>query len=326
MTVKTIFSSATYAADLFSEFKAIFSDGTFNGLGVAAHSPNGLSVDVVAGGAIKSGMFLISDAQVNVTITPNGSGYNRIDVIAADMDNITLVAVPGTPNSAPTAPNLTGNKLALAQVFVGNGVSVINTGNITDVRIPSYQVNDLAFVQSFGIGAGAAVCVDANALSLSSASGNYNVAAGCANLPSGEVAGTLIHIGRDGRPSQIFQGYANNTFWFRSYSSGGWSTWANAMSAMPTTLPLKNAVVTGSIKTFALACADGLTAFKTTAGISDVPTSKGALDYSFGHVYGSGNYKTILITSRTTGIVHTNLTVDGSTWLGWNAYTAVAAT
>jgi hypothetical protein len=324
MTVKTIFSSATYAADLFSEFKAIFSDGTFNGLGVAAHSPNGLSVDVVAGGAIKSGMFLISDAQVNVTITPNGSGYNRIDVIAADMDNITLVAVPGTPNSAPTAPNLTGNKLALAQVFVGNGVSVINTGNITDVRIPSYQVNDLTYVQSFGLGAGPQVCTDANALSMSGATGFYNIGSRCDNVPT--TNGTLIHIGRDGRPTQLYIDYQTNIMYTRAYAPSAWSSWTAVMTAMPTTLPLKSAVVTGSIKTFALACADGMTAFKTTAGISDVPSSKGALDYSFGHVYGSGNYKTILITSRTTGIVHTNLTVDGSTWLGWNAYTAVAAT
>lgn len=142
MTIKVNFSSGSYsAADVVNEFAALFSDGVLNGGLVAAHSPNNLSVDVPDLKAIKAGLFMNNDAIVTVPITSNVSGYGRIDVIAADMDNGTIVAVAGTPSSSPTVPTLTGNKVALANIAVGNNVSVINSGNITDVRSYARSVN-----------------------------------------------------------------------------------------------------------------------------------------------------------------------------------------
>lgn len=137
MTVKINFlQGGSYnAADLVAQFGALFTDGMLSGGSVAAHSPANLSVDVAALKCLKAGLFMNSDAAINVPIGANTSGYNRIDVIAADLDNQTIVAVQGTPSSSPTAPILTGNKIALCQVLVGNNVSVINTGNITDVRV-----------------------------------------------------------------------------------------------------------------------------------------------------------------------------------------------
>lgn len=313
-----------YAADLVAQFKALFSDGVCSGMGVAAHVANNMSVDVSIGNAIKAGLFLNSDSLYNVLITNNTSGNPRIDVIAADMDNSSIIAVPGSPASSPTAPVLTGNKIALFNVYVGNNVSVINSGNLTDVRLSAFQANMKAYINGYGLGAGPSALTDASSLSAYGDTGFYNVGA-IPNVPE-STGGVLIHMGRDGRPCQIFQGYANNTMWIRAYGSGGWSSWAPVLTVMASTLPLKNAGVTSSIFTFALSCPDGLTPFKTTAGISGCPTSKGMLDYSFGHIYASGNYKTIEIISRTTGIIHTNMTTDGSTWIGWTAYTAVVPT
>jgi hypothetical protein len=136
MTIKTNFTTGSYnAVDLVNQFGALFTDGVCSGGTVTAHSPANLSVDVAPAKTMKSGLFMNSDAVVNVAIGANTSGYNRIDVIACDLDNNNIVAVQGTPSSSPTAPILTNNKLALYQVLVGNNVSVIDQANITDVRI-----------------------------------------------------------------------------------------------------------------------------------------------------------------------------------------------
>jgi hypothetical protein len=159
MTKKTYFLAGNYYfADLANLFAGLFTDGVLTGFNVAAHSPANLSVDVPLGKAVKSGLVMYSDATENVLIGTNTSGYPRIDVIACDMDNNSIIAVPGTPASSPTVPVLTGNKVALARVLVGNNVSVINTANITDMRVYSQSVNadkleawrsDLAFTNSW---------------------------------------------------------------------------------------------------------------------------------------------------------------------------------
>ena len=140
MTIKTSFVQAgSYdAADLVNEFNALFTDGvaktTDGGLAVTALGTPNLSVNVAPGSALRVGLFLNSNSIENVVITANTSGYNRYDVIVADLDNNVITSVLGTPTSSPTVPVLTGNKVALANVLVGNNVSVINTVNITDAR------------------------------------------------------------------------------------------------------------------------------------------------------------------------------------------------
>ena len=159
MTKKTYFLAGNYYfADLANLFAGLFTDGVLTGFDVAAHSPANLSVDVAIGKAVKSGLVMYSDAIENVLIGTNTSGYPRIDVIACDMDNNNIIAVQGTPASSPTIPVLTGNKVALKMVLVGNNVSVINDANITDMRIYAQAVNedkyedwryDLAFTNSW---------------------------------------------------------------------------------------------------------------------------------------------------------------------------------
>ena len=136
MSIKTNFlQDGSYnAADLVNQFAALFTDGMLNGGLVIAHSPANLSVDVPALKCLKAGLFLINDAIVNVPIVANTSGYNRIDLVVADLDNNTITTVQGTASSSPTVPIFTDNKVAIAQILVGNNVSVINQINITDIR------------------------------------------------------------------------------------------------------------------------------------------------------------------------------------------------
>lgn len=149
MTIRTNFvQSGTYsAADIVEEFRALFTDGiakvSDGVLAVTALATPNLSVNVAPGSAIKSGLFLNNSAIVNVIITANISGYNRYDVIVADMDNNVITSVLGTPSSSPTVPILTGNKVDLATVLVGNNASVINTANITDTRDQVYAGSNI---------------------------------------------------------------------------------------------------------------------------------------------------------------------------------------
>lgn len=145
MTIKTnFFDNGSYTpTDLINEKVALLADGVYGiSLGdflVSEDSPANLSVGVAVGDALKNGYYIKSDAVVNVLITANTSGFNRKDIIVLNVDTTskitTIIAVAGTPNGSPTAPIPTANQLNIAEVFVGNNVSVINTANITDKRV-----------------------------------------------------------------------------------------------------------------------------------------------------------------------------------------------
>lgn len=144
MTIKTnYFDGNSYAAvDAVAPWAALLTDGIFGtssgDLNVLAHSPANLSVDIQPGQGLKNGYFFNSDSIANVPIAANTSGYNRIDLIVANVDITnkvtTFTTVQGTPSSSPTAPLPNANQLVLAQAYVGNNVSVINQSNVTDVR------------------------------------------------------------------------------------------------------------------------------------------------------------------------------------------------
>lgn len=144
MSIKTnYFDGQTYtAADDVAPWAALLADGTFGvdtgGLNVLASSPADLNVNVQPGKGIKNGYFVNSDSVVSVPIVANTSGYNRIDSIVIKIDSTnkitSIIAVQGIPSSSPTVPVLSSNQLLLANVLVGNNVSVINQNVITDAR------------------------------------------------------------------------------------------------------------------------------------------------------------------------------------------------
>jgi hypothetical protein len=165
MTVKTNFAQATsyMAIDLVNQFNALFTDGVINmTLGVTANSVANMSVNVAAGSSLMNGLFLNNDTIINLLITSNSSGYNRIDLVVADMDLNKIWVLVGTANASPVAPTITGNQVALAQILVGNSVSTITTANITDVRVnidfcnASARYGNISVKMSDGGGAGIA--------------------------------------------------------------------------------------------------------------------------------------------------------------------------
>ena len=133
-------STINTASDFIAPWAALLSDGVFKStdFAVSADSPADLAVSVAAGNAIKNGYFVRSDAAQTVSIAANTSGYNRIDIIVLQADDSAMATalkdVQGTASSSPTPPTLLSNQLPLAQVTVGNNVSVINSSAITDMR------------------------------------------------------------------------------------------------------------------------------------------------------------------------------------------------
>jgi hypothetical protein len=142
MSIKTNFfdGNSVAAADLIAPWAAMLANGVFGATDFAAsaENPADLAVSVAIGRAVKDGHFIRSDAAEKVPISANTSGYNRIDVVALQVDDTnkatTLTVVQGTPSSSPTVPILQSNQLPLAQVSVGNNVSVIDSSAITDIR------------------------------------------------------------------------------------------------------------------------------------------------------------------------------------------------
>lgn len=150
MAIKTNFfdgGSGYTAADFINEIKSILADGVFKvksgSLMVNADAPADLTVNVMPGTAVKNGYFINSDSIIKVQITANTSGYNRIDNIVLDVDTdskvTTFKAIQGIPSSSPVPSVLTDNQLLLAEIIVGNNVSVLNQNVITDKRISPFR-------------------------------------------------------------------------------------------------------------------------------------------------------------------------------------------
>lgn len=71
---------------------------------------------------------------------------------------------------------------------------------------------------------------DLNNLSLNSGSGFYGTNASTLNTPSAVTGdGSVIHIARDSRPSQIFTHYATNRIFTRGYNGTSWNAWSEIM-------------------------------------------------------------------------------------------------
>lgn len=148
MTIKVNFKpNESYGQpDMINMFGALFSDGVSQGLQVVAHSPASLNIDVQSGSLMKNGYFFFNDITVTVPITTNTSGYSRIDTLCADIDSESFVVVQGIPSSSPVQPTVTGNKFPLANITIGNNVSVLNQNVITTVAPPNeFRVGGLTF-------------------------------------------------------------------------------------------------------------------------------------------------------------------------------------
>lgn len=135
-----------YKADFFAEYFASFiANGVFpnpsTGLQVIAGT--GMTVNIKVGKAWIKGYYFANDADYTLQLDVADGVLKRIDRIGLRLDFLSREIVPviikGTFSSNPVAPALQRDadayELALADVFINNGVISISQGNITDQRL-----------------------------------------------------------------------------------------------------------------------------------------------------------------------------------------------
>ncbi|HEY2302999.1 MAG TPA: hypothetical protein VGH66_13965 [Acidimicrobiales bacterium] len=100
-----------------------------------------------------------SDAVATVTLTAASGSNPRIDLVTchprgADLDGGTnndfiFDFITGTPAASPAVPATPAGQVALAQIYVGTGVTSIVAGNITDVRPGFLGISNPQTVQRY---------------------------------------------------------------------------------------------------------------------------------------------------------------------------------
>jgi microcystin-dependent protein len=125
------------------------------------------SVDVAAGEAIvqgddepAQGNYLVqSDAVANVVWPAPPGSNSRIDILVLQVndptaggaagDNAVLSVVQGTPAASPTAPTIPDSALPLCQITIVASQTVINDGNIIDLRVIAGQVDNVGVMKPY---------------------------------------------------------------------------------------------------------------------------------------------------------------------------------
>lgn len=128
--------------------------GVLNELATYADS-TGMQVKVPSGAAWMVGQLVYNNAQITLAIAAANATNPRIDRVVARRDTsastITIAVTTGTPASSPVAPALLNTAtvldLELAQVLVPAAATTIASGNVTDKRAFTANV-DLESVQA----------------------------------------------------------------------------------------------------------------------------------------------------------------------------------
>lgn len=128
-------------------FATFLANGVFpkpsDGLQVIAY--DGMEVRVNVGYAFINGTAFRNPVSTSIKLATAEGAQNRIDRIVVRWDltvrDTYLAVLKGVPSAKPTATALTRNterwELALADIYVGKGVTGIRTANITDQRFNS---------------------------------------------------------------------------------------------------------------------------------------------------------------------------------------------
>lgn len=128
-------------------FATFIANGVFpkpsDGLQVIAYS--GMEIKVNAGYAFINGYAYKNPASQTITLDTAEGAQNRVDRVVVRWDlpqrDIYLAVLKGTPSAKPQATAVTRTteiwELALADIYVGKGVTAIRTANITDQRFNS---------------------------------------------------------------------------------------------------------------------------------------------------------------------------------------------
>lgn len=128
-------------------FATFLANGVFpkpsDGLQVIAH--NGMEIRVNAGQAFINGYAFRNTSSYSITLDTAEGALNRIDRVIVRWDlpqrDMYITVLKGTPSAKPVAAALTRDteiwELALADIYVGKGVTAVRTANITDQRFNS---------------------------------------------------------------------------------------------------------------------------------------------------------------------------------------------
>lgn len=136
------------AQNMTEYFEGLFSSGVVGNpttsMQVQALSTPAMAVQVLAGKAFIDGYWAKNDGAVQLPIEAANVAVPRIDAIVLRLNlneaarNITFQVITGTASDTPTAPDITRTDTIkdylLATVYVGAGVTAINSGDITDQR------------------------------------------------------------------------------------------------------------------------------------------------------------------------------------------------
>lgn len=145
--VDSKFDSVYKAEDWAWYFATFLTTGVFpkpsDGLQVIAFDK--MEIRVNAGYAFINGYAYRNRASKGITLSTAEGAMNRIDRVVIRWDlslkDIYIDVLKGTPSARPTAAALTRNteiwELALADIYVGKGVTKIQTKDITDQRFNS---------------------------------------------------------------------------------------------------------------------------------------------------------------------------------------------
>ena len=106
---------------------------------------SGMEIRVNAGYAFINGYAFRNPATLSVTLDTAEGALNRVDRVVVRWDlpqrDMYIAVLKGTPSAKPTATAVTRTteiwELALADIYVGKGVTRIQTQNITDQRFNS---------------------------------------------------------------------------------------------------------------------------------------------------------------------------------------------
>ena len=128
-------------------FATFIANGIFpkpsDGLQVIAY--NGMEIKVNAGYAFINGYAFRNPASQSITLATAEGALNRIDRVVVRWDlpqrDMYIAVLKGVPSAKPTATAITRNteiwELAIADIYVGKGVTKIQTKDITDQRFNS---------------------------------------------------------------------------------------------------------------------------------------------------------------------------------------------
>lgn len=135
------------AEDWAAYFASFISNGVFakpsNSLQVMVSA--GMKITIKAGSGFINGYYYRNTTDLTKTLSVADGVYNRIDRIVLRWSltdrNITINVLKGTVAAAPKAPALTRNaevyELALADIYIGAGITAVTQSNITDRRANS---------------------------------------------------------------------------------------------------------------------------------------------------------------------------------------------